>query len=550
MMSVKIAILPKWLPSVLALLTMSCGGGTDAGVGGSGGGGSSNPTTLQFSTSQYSVTESTNSIQIAVDRTGDTSTASSIDYTITPAAVNPATQGADYIATNGTLNFAPGESVQSFSITILNDINLEFEEEYIQLNLLNPAGAQLGANVSANLTIIDDDNPGQLQFTDAVVSINEGSVSATITVNRSGGVNGPASIEFATANGSATAGQDYTASTGTLTWADGEPGNKLITVNITDDIFDEGVENFTINLTNAAPMGIEGGLIISTVNIIENDISATSSLEFIQDTGFINEEEYAQQLSIPAGFGIGDFTLQLWVRPDLAGGIGPNPVTQWTGVDTPPNPNDDTNWWWDGNFLLDGHNNNTYRNGTFSLQFYGGGRVRWLFGDGSPNLLAVQAYPATNAASLLDGQWHQITLVRRCTGNAATLELWVDGGLIDSTASTNCTNMRNYWDDWTGYPSFERGWFWGVEKLSVFNIEKWEDYKGLFDELRFWSRALSTIEIESVRLIEPGLVGNYRFNEGSGNMSCDEFSNTQNIQCMDLYDGLQNSWNTENAPLQ
>lgn len=70
-----------------------------------------------------------------------------------------------------------------------------------------------------------------------------------------------------------------------------------------------------------------------------------------------------------------------------------------------------------GNFLLDGHNNGDFSAGTFSLQHYGGGRIRWALGDGANpgpgGIWAVQAFPANETPSLLDGQAHLVAAVRR-----------------------------------------------------------------------------------------------------------------------------------------
>lgn len=168
-----------------------------------------------------------------------------------------------------------------------------------------------------------------------------------------------------------------------------------------------------------------------------------------------------------------------------------------------PAPYSSGSWWFDGNFLLDGHNNNAccgFSDGTFSLQFYGGGRVRWLFGDGMSagpgGVWSIGAFPATNTPTLLDGEWHQLTLVRRWSGTSdADLELWIDGALVDSETSTVRTDMTFWWDTWPGFGA-QAGWFWGTEKQAAIGVlSQYEDYKGLVDEVRFWSRAKSAAEI-------------------------------------------------------
>ena len=66
--------------------------------------------------------------------------------------------------------------------------------------------------------------------------------------------------------------------------------------------------------------------------------------------------------------------------------------------------------------LPDGFDAFDTRESTFSLQMYGGGRIRWMFADKDLEIpgkvYAVQAYPAAAVTSFLDGKWHHIACVR------------------------------------------------------------------------------------------------------------------------------------------
>ena len=275
-----------------------------------------------------------------------------------------------------------------------------------------------------------------------------------------------------------------------------------------------------------------------------------------------NNYDYLRQLTIPSGFGNGEFTLEVWIRPNNAyptgsTASGSGQLNNWSSADLAPYSS--SGWWYEGNFLLDGHNNagSNFHNGTFTLQFYGRGRVRWLFGDGASGNLSgrvwsVGAYPATNAPSLLDGQWHHLALVRRFSGSSGSqLELWQDGVLIDTESSSARTNMRQWWDNWSGFYSDQRGWFWGAEKQAAIGaFSQYEDYKGLVDELRFWSRAKSSSELNTnwraaVTGGESGLVGRYAFGEGSGSSTCSSITTSN---CITLINA-PNAWNTAEAPV-
>jgi hypothetical protein len=79
------------------------------------------------------------------------------------------------------------------------------------------------------------------------------------------------SVNYATSDGTATEGSDYTAASDTLTWADGDTTDKTFTVAITDDAIYEG--NETVNLTLSSPTGgaVLGSPISAVLTIVEND---------------------------------------------------------------------------------------------------------------------------------------------------------------------------------------------------------------------------------------------------------------------------------------
>ncbi len=279
---------------------------------------------------------------------------------------------------------------------------------------------------------------------------------------------------------------------------------------------------------------------------------------------FVNGQrnfDHALQLELPADFGTGEFTFEVWIRLNdsfpvgsVAGGTA-GQLQNWATDD--PQPYSSSNWWFKGNFLLDGHNNRAFQNGTFSLQVYGGGRLRWLFGDGVQNTggpWAVQAWPATSTPSLLDGAWHQVTLVRRFpNGASATLEMWIDGQLIASETSSAQTDMGFWWDNWRDFQTNQDGWYWGAEKQAgLSTIPQYEDYKGLVDEMRFWSRAKSASEIAddfnaTVTGSETGLVGYIPFAEATGTSIC--YENNPALDCLTLINAQSGVWSTEEAPL-
>jgi hypothetical protein len=119
---------------------------------------------VQLSAAAYSVTEGTPGVTVTINRTGNTSAATAVNYTTSDSAganncnvVNgSASSRCDYLATLGTLTFAAGEAVKTVTIPIVNDSYAEGTET-LTFALSNATGGALGAPASATITITDND---------------------------------------------------------------------------------------------------------------------------------------------------------------------------------------------------------------------------------------------------------------------------------------------------------------------------------------------------------------------------------------------------------
>lgn len=108
---------------------------------------------LQLSAASYSVSESAGTAQITVNRTGDTSAPATIDYLTLDGTGR---QRVDYIISAGTLSFATGETSKSFTVLVVDNVNVDGNRT-VNVLLSNPHGAVLGSTTSAGLTIQDND---------------------------------------------------------------------------------------------------------------------------------------------------------------------------------------------------------------------------------------------------------------------------------------------------------------------------------------------------------------------------------------------------------
>jgi hypothetical protein len=131
------------------------------------------------------------------------------------------------------------------------------------------ATANAGSN-TVSLLLNDgawpDVSTPRLQIDDAtpVMERHSGTVAATFTVRLSSASGQPVSVVYATGNGTAVAGSDYQAVSGTVTFAPGET-SKTITVLVNGDRLGESDENFVVNLSGPTNASIADGQGVGTI---------------------------------------------------------------------------------------------------------------------------------------------------------------------------------------------------------------------------------------------------------------------------------------------
>ncbi len=122
-------------------------------------------------------------------------------------------------------------------------------------------------------SIVDPGQVAQLSINDVIVDESAG--TATFTVTRSGSTTGDVTVSYSTIDGSASAPGDFEYTAGSLTFTDGGSSSQTIRVPIVDDVDAEGVESFTVNLSNATGGTIADGEGTATIN--DNDANVSIS---------------------------------------------------------------------------------------------------------------------------------------------------------------------------------------------------------------------------------------------------------------------------------
>jgi hypothetical protein len=202
----------------------------------------------------------------------------------------------DYYAASGTLDFPAGTTSMDVSVTILGDRTFEPDETFF-LNLSGATNATI-ARAQAQATILNDDPSPSLTVSDSsVFESATGDTTAAVHVTLSNPNSQPVTVNYASADGTATAGADYLAASGTLTFNPGET-DKVINVTVKDDLIDETNETFFVNLSNPSGATVARGQ--ATVTIFDNDGPTVSINDVSASEGQARTTDFVFTVSLSA----------------------------------------------------------------------------------------------------------------------------------------------------------------------------------------------------------------------------------------------------------
>lgn len=213
-----------------------------------------------FSIGGGSATEG-NGVVFTVTRTGDAEANQTVSYSLGGGSASTG----DYDNTGGSVTFSQGQTSATFTVQTNQDALFEGDETF-NATISNPVG---GATSAATGTILNDDAAPSFSVTGG--SANEGS-GVVFTVTRSGDAQATETVDFATSNGTAGAG-DYTGVSQTLTFTTGQTFATVTVATAQDSLF-EADETFGATLSNATG----GTSIVGTTatGTIVNDDAAPS----------------------------------------------------------------------------------------------------------------------------------------------------------------------------------------------------------------------------------------------------------------------------------
>lgn len=250
--------------------------------------------TFSFGTAATSSSEMNGSALMEVKRTGGSSGAVSVNYAATNGT---ATSPADYTAMSGTLNFANGEVSKILAIPVIND-TLDEADESFSVTLSNPTGgATLGSPNTTTYTIVDNDPTPTVSIGDVTIAEgNNGTLNALFPITLSAASGQSVTVNFATADGTATAGTDYEFKSGFNTFGPGET-SRTIAVAIKGDPDVEPNETFSVNLTSVTNATLADSQGIGTI-INDDGAPASNTVQFSQASYSVAEGAHFTTINV------------------------------------------------------------------------------------------------------------------------------------------------------------------------------------------------------------------------------------------------------------
>jgi hypothetical protein len=210
----------------------------------------------------------TTSFTFTVTKTG--AGAASVDFATVDGTATVA--GSDYQSNSGTLSFASGDATMTATVLVNGDTLYEADETF-GVHLSNAVAAGI-SDADGTGTITNDDAPFTFSIDD--VTMNEGdsgTTAFTFTVTKSGSAPLASSVNYATADGTAAAGSDYAAMSGTLNFASNETA-KQVTVQVNGDTTPELDETFFVQLTAGSNASIADGSGTGTISNDDESVAA------------------------------------------------------------------------------------------------------------------------------------------------------------------------------------------------------------------------------------------------------------------------------------
>jgi len=246
---------------------------------------------VEFVATAVSVLESAKVAQLTLVRSRNLSEKITIRYETIDGT---AEAGSDYIAKKGTLTFEPQETTKQLEVVIIDDYEWEPDETFfikLHSDVEESKNVEIGPHSIAEVTIINDDEPGTIGFTKPSHIVKESCGKAEVEVERVNGADGKVELVWKTKDQSALHGKDYIGGEGTLIFEHGETV-KTIDIEIIDDHQFEKDETFMIEFTDLKTQGAKFGRLKKTVVTVVSDDEYRRMFDRVVHMAHLNMDKF------------------------------------------------------------------------------------------------------------------------------------------------------------------------------------------------------------------------------------------------------------------
>ncbi|KAL5255232.1 hypothetical protein ACHWQZ_G014602 [Mnemiopsis leidyi] len=254
---------------------------------------------VEFSAAAYSCMENEGTIKLGVVRTGNLACKTSVNFETSDGTANA---GEDYVAKAGVIEFEEGECIKCIEIEIIDDDVWE-ETETFFVRLFNPSrGTEMDKICVTQVSIINDDEPGILQFQKPSYLYKESAGMAELVIERNDGCDGRVTVRFKTKDITAIAGKDYEARDEEVEFTHGEVTKTIQIPLHDDDVFNED-KIFEVMLSDPTAGSTLGKIKCTIVTILNDDdyqtlITRVANLTSVNlDKLVIGKESWKQQFT-------------------------------------------------------------------------------------------------------------------------------------------------------------------------------------------------------------------------------------------------------------
>ncbi|CAF0734744.1 unnamed protein product [Adineta steineri] len=239
---------------------------------------------IEFSTTTYAILEREQKVNLKVKRRGPID----VDVRFRLDTIDgTATAGEDYVKLSEEFKMERGQQEKRITIHVIDDNQWEPDETFfVKLSL--PEGeevrAKLGSKTIALVTIINDDEPGVIEFEEPITLVKESVGKAEIKLVRVNGADGRVSVHYRTKDIDAVATRDYEPSQSEIIFEHGEI-SKIIAIPIINDLEAEKDESFAVEIydpTGGATIGKHTKTVVTIINDDDYKTMANKMASLVQ----------------------------------------------------------------------------------------------------------------------------------------------------------------------------------------------------------------------------------------------------------------------------